>query len=305
MNTKWTKLAVVAVVFSTSASSRAAQIEYSIADPVVTSSATENTSQSVMMTDVLAGKIVPIIIKGKELSGSWRTFDTNAGLEEAIMTSIGLPDRRPYFSQGTQLLIGGESYIVAYRVRKPQMDSTRAGESIQQMALRYMKEMETLRPDTTLELSLINLRTAGNFKDIKKFDSLPLQAMATTFPVMPSAFAEESNNRLRTLMQSVLQYSEEEYEKFPVMNNFAIFKKQVGIFAGNDLLFVQPGTGQNYMTNPLLSQRWTGEFKSPLAALYEAKPASDGKRAVAFTNGVVRRVSAAEWTKIKKVSKIK
>ena len=211
MNTKWTKLAVAAVVFSTCASSRAAQIEYSIADPVVTQSA----AKSVTWKEVLSGRVVPLSIKGREMNASWHSFKSRKDL-------------------------------VA--------------------------------------------------KSNKKANSAAVQ----------TKLRSESISRLKQIMTGVLMYESDE-GKFPPMQNMRVLKKTLKPYVEDNEIFTQPDNGRPYVINVFLSGKDEKIIASHLtmAVIYEATVSSDGKRAVAFADGHVQRVTQSEWTKIKKVSKIK
>jgi prepilin-type processing-associated H-X9-DG protein len=73
----------------------------------------------------------------------------------------------------------------------------------------------------------------------------------------------------------------------------------------SERVFVHPKTGEPYQPNPSLSgKQWQGPNASDAAAVYEAKPAEDGTRAVLFGDGHVERVTEARWLELKKTSNI-
>lgn len=65
-------------------------------------------------------------------------------------------------------------------------------------------------------------------------------------------------------------------------------------------------TGRPHGWNPHLSRKKLSQIADPgrLVACYEAEPAPDGKRVVAFLNGTERRVAEAEWRRLKSESGI-
>ena len=166
--------------------------------------------------------------------------------------------------------------------------------------------MTLLRPETQMDLSLVYSANIGSIKDIQIFDDSIFKPFSTAYKIMPAALSEESVRRIKTLATAILQYVQEYDEKFPQTSNAGTLLKVVRPFVGKSAV-IQPGTGQNYAWNPTLSGKWQGSISTPsqIAMLYEMQPATDSKRGVAFADGHVKRVTAAEWAKIKKQSGIK
>lgn len=302
MNTKWTKLAVVAVVLSTSASSRAEQIEYSIADPVVTQSAAQNVRVATW-PEVLGGDIAPLSVQAKSMNSTWRTFRLDGVLGDvtrSYYSNFDFGSFNIYYSQGNSLSINNENYLIAYRLKWPTGDSV--SERLDEETL--LKAM-VLTPNSFLVLSLLNTRTAGNFQDIILFDSEKFAQVADESRLR--VLRTQSVSHLKMLMMATLQWSQENNEMLPPMQNSAVLRKAIYPFLKSDTIFLQPQTQKPYATNVVLSRKSLEKIAAPsqVAALYEVNSDTDGKRAVAFADGHVQRVTEAEWTKIKKVSKIK
>jgi prepilin-type processing-associated H-X9-DG protein len=71
-------------------------------------------------------------------------------------------------------------------------------------------------------------------------------------------------------------------------------------------VFWRPETDEMYMLNPDLAGVHLVNVGDPalVAVFYEASPASDGSVGVAFLDGHVARLSAADWQKTKTISGI-
>ncbi len=118
-----------------------------------------------------------------------------------------------------------------------------------------------------------------------------------------------SNSNLKRLMIGVLQYAYDHKEVSPVyppMQNMFQLKKAVFPYVKTEQIFRQPGTGTFYVPNAALSKKSVANIDSvsTFAAIYEAQVGSDGRRGVAFADGHVKRVTASEWTQLKKHSEI-
>jgi len=93
---------------------------------------------------------------------------------------------------------------------------------------------------------------------------------------------------------------------YPPMQNMFQLKKAVFPYVKTEQIFRQPGTGTFYVPNAALSKKSVANIDSvsTFAAIYEAQVGSDGRRGVAFADGHVKRVTAAQWTGIKQNSEI-
>ena len=72
----------------------------------------------------------------------------------------------------------------------------------------------------------------------------------------------------------------------------------------NNSTLLEPGSGQPYQANVTLSYKSLAAIERPAetAAFWEANPAEDGRRGVAFVDGHVKRVPEGEWPQILKAS---
>jgi hypothetical protein len=83
-------------------------------------------------------------------------------------------------------------------------------------------------------------------------------------------------------------------------------KKVLMPYIKNESVFKNPG-GWTYLPNPNLSGYRLAKVSSPanMPLYFEAAPAKDFTRAVAFCDGHVKRIGEAEWQKLKRAYKIR
>ena len=302
MKIEWIKVGVVAAMFATIATARAEQIEHSIADPVITQNVVQNV-QVADWSDVLGGKIVPLSMQAKNMNSTWRTFRMDgvlADVTRSYYSNYDFGSFNIYYSKGLTLSINNEIYLVAYRLKRPTGDLV-TGRLNEEDLLKAM----VLTPNSVLMLSLLNMRTAGNLQDIASFDAEKFAQAVDESRLR--VLRTQSLSRLRMLMVGIMQWSQENNEMLPAMQSSAALKKAIYPYIKDNATFSQPGTNQPYIPNVALSGKSLEKIASTstIAAIYEAKPDISGYRAVAFADGHVKRVTESEWTKIKKVSKIK
>lgn len=115
-----------------------------------------------------------------------------------------------------------------------------------------------------------------------------------------------SNSRLKQLILGIIGYAVDHDETFPPMQNMFQLKKAIFRYVKSEQVFRQPGSGTFYVPNAALSKKQMANMDAPskTAALYEAQMGSDGKRGVAFEDGHIKRMTASEWTQLKKHSEI-
>ena len=248
--------------------------------------------------------VVPLTIKAGLMNSSWRLFKaSNADWNDAT-ANLYAGGSSAYFTQGLSLTMGNETFLVAYRAARSNIDLNNYYAS----AVRgNSPKPPAFTRDTTLFLSLLNTRTMGNLNEIRLFDTTTFQSVAAVDAANKTELIEASVKKLRILSTGVIQYAQEHDEKLPPLQNMEVFKKAIFPYVRDNAVFVQPFAKKHYVTNGAMTNKGYAniQFASQIALLYEAQIGSDGKRAVAFADGHVKRVSEAEWTKIKKVSKIK
>lgn len=115
---------------------------------------TTSTTQEISLTNVLNGTAVPTSIRLREIPADWRGFGINGitelgNLQTVISSFGGGGFGASYYTKGQSLSIGSETYIVAYSL---------------------LGVIDTITPDTSLSLSLLNLKTIGSLSNIRTFD---------------------------------------------------------------------------------------------------------------------------------------
>jgi hypothetical protein len=115
-----------------------------------------------------------------------------------------------------------------------------------------------------------------------------------------------SLSNLRTIGAALLLYTQENQGVLPPMDDWKTLKPLLITYAPRDDFFVRPRTKELYRANASLSGRKLAEIVRPgiVVAFYEAGPAPDGTRNVVFLDDKAKRVSAAEWGKLKRTSQL-
>lgn len=260
--------------------------------------------------NVMSGSVVPLTIKARDLDASWRSFTVSEGndLKSVMLGAYGLSGSNALYSRGDEISVAGETYLVAYRLKTPPMNMA-AMNTASNVGM-MMRDM-TLKPDSTLQLSLLNVRMTSAFNEMQTFDPAVFNAnspMNTVFgEARKNALNASSSSNLKQLVLGVMQYIQDNDENFPLMQSMYQLKKAVYPYIKSEQVFKQPSNDKFYVPNSALSKKSLASLMSPstFAAIYEADFGSDGKRAVAFADGHVKRVTPAEWAQIKKDSGIK
>jgi hypothetical protein len=108
------------------------------------------------LASVFSGNNIPTAIKLKELTPEWRAMSTNGQLEignfQAFITSFGGGSfATSYYTKGQTVVIGAETYIVAYSL---------------------LTIVDKVSPEVSLNLSLLNLKTIGSMSNIRAFNTV-------------------------------------------------------------------------------------------------------------------------------------
>jgi|GEM_PF-1430422 len=256
--------------------------------------------EPVTFVDLLGGKTLALSMKFKELDGEWRTFTSGgdaAGFEQFFMMiamSEGMPfSKSAYYTRGRTITIGTETFLVAYRQEQEPFDFRQA-----MMGRGWdgdeMPEAEPLTPETTLHLSLLNLRTLGAILDIKPFDMEK---------EMTAGQLNSSGSRLRQLVTGIIMYAQDNDELLPAMDDRQQLMRDIDV---EEEAWKHPVTGEIYGVNAGIGGMALGEIEDPteIVVCYEATPWPDGKRHAAFLDGHVALLSEAEWAELKKKAEL-
>jgi prepilin-type processing-associated H-X9-DG protein len=288
------------------------------ATPLASTQDTLNITQ-VEIAELFSGKAIPFTIQVKSLDRNWRrmTVGENDTMTRLMVGTRGLP-AVPYYTRGQTVSTAGETYLIAYRLsaaqegaemqRRMQFGNDPAG----------MAERK-LPPNATLTLSLVNLRQAGSLTDVQAFD--PERDIEKPQD-RASMWNAQSTSNLKQVGLALLQYAQDYDEKLPAMRSAhslqqirearlnppktATVQHVLQPYARNVEIFRHPGTNRIYRPNPFLSRKSLATFEEPsrIVAFYEADPGRDGRRAVLYLDGHVKRELETDWPRIKRASRI-
>ena len=120
-----------------------------------------------------------------------------------------------------------------------------------------------------------------------------------------NAVNDKSVASLRELGAGLQNYLEDHDGILPPMQDAIAAKAALKDYA-SIANFSHPGTKEAYMPNAILSGKKLAHITNPAAmvAFYEAHPAADGKRAILFLDGHVKRIKEAEWPLVKRASRV-
>lgn len=262
---------------------------------------TDKTASS--MEDVLAGRVQPLNITGKDLNPNYRRMVIGASSEMANWQSMMMGAKAGvelglYYSTGQTISSGGETYLLAYRPQIP----------IDPMIFQNHghgnddgkpPSPQKLRAVTPLALSLLNLRTTSSFNDIRPFDEK--RDMES-----PAESTAASVRNLQNLGRGVLTYLNGRGRRvLPEIGAVVTpqLKRTFYPFVHDQQLWNHPLTGDLYQSNPAVSRLKVNEVtnKKYLPLFYEPTASMDGMRGVLFLDGHVERVTAERWERLQKV----
>lgn len=275
------------------------------------------TPASASFKDFINGKAAPLTLKLKDMNDDWRRvsvsgsqFDMGNYLQMFSALYGGGGSGNDYFTMGDTIIIGGETYAIAYRLKTKPFNIA----MMAQVATNPPKP-EKLTEDTILTLSLLNLRTTGSFSDIRPFDLKMLIAESDAgenkvdgivSTAQDNARNVSSLSNLRQLGTGMLMYTQDYDEVLPPMKNLDTVKKVIMPYIKNEQIFINPITKEPYGVNSILSMHKLAHLKrqDEMVVFYETTSAPDGTRGVAFLDGHALRVQEADWVMWKKKSKI-
>jgi hypothetical protein len=107
------------------------------------------------LSDILTGKTVPSTLKIKELTPEWRAlatsgqFDFGNTFQTMISAFGGGALTSSYYTKGQTIALAGETYMIAYSL---------------------LDRPDKITGETTLGLSLLNMKTIGSLTNIRSFN---------------------------------------------------------------------------------------------------------------------------------------
>jgi len=267
--------------------------------------------------DIMSGKAFPLTVKLKDLSGEWRRMTIGGQFDGSnimqMMMGGGGGASEAFYSRGDTVLIGGETFLVAYKSATKRMGMA----ELMQAQRGRPPAPEKLTPDTTLGFGLFNVRTVTSLTDVRPFNlqeelaaselavAQAQKDMVAMVQAQGGAADTASTSNLKQLALGLHQYAQDNDGILPPLDDAAALKKALLPYVKSESLFASPA-GVAYEANGTLSLRKLAEIKNPaeIAIFYEASAEADGKRAVAYLDGHVKRVTDDEWKLIRQVSQV-
>jgi hypothetical protein len=289
--------------------------------------------QNVDLKELFSGSTHPLTVKMKDLNTDWRRFSVGSsggdsgmgGFFSMIMGMLGGAmggggGTGAYYTKGETVNIGGETFIVAYRIKPKPMDPAAFTTMMGPGSKPPIPDKVT--EETVLSLSLLSVRGTPSLNDIRPFDMKTeieesensrkaMQALGNQFGggeggLEAPADEGTSLGNLKQLGTALLMYVQDYDEVLPPMQDAQTAKKVLQPYVKNESIFVNPDTKEPYQPNPILSKKKLAHMTAPaeMVAFYEPTPAMDGTRGVVFLDGHAKRVQESEWPRLKRASKI-
>jgi hypothetical protein len=287
--------------------------------------------QSTNLKELFSGSTYPLTLKLKDLNSDWRRFSVGSsggdggmgGFFSMIMAMFGGAmggggGTGAYYTKGDTVDLGGETFIVAYRIKPKPIDPA----SFATMMGPGSKPPvpDKLTDETALSLSLLSVRGTPSLNDIRPFDMKTemeenensrkaMQALGNQAGGEAGEAAADEGTSLGNLKQlgtALLMYVQDYDEILPPMQDAETAKKVLQPYVKNETIFVNPDTKEPYQPNSILSKKKLAHMTAPaeMVTFYEATPAADGTRGVVFLDGHAKRIQESEWPRLKKASKI-
>ena len=284
------------------------------------------------LIELLRSRNVATQISASDLTTDWARVTVEMKAEHKILNLIirgadggATTDVAGYFyTRGETLEIGGENYLIAYRLVDANAMPRGAARRDSPDATEAQKQEldEKLPVNSRLALSLLNLRTTGDLNDIRAFDPARDVLSLTDLKKLEISRADEQSVlNLKQIGLGLMQYTQDNDEGLPPMRTV---QSKAEILAPANLalptvqnvlqpyvksveIFAHPITRQIYRPNFGLSHRALSEldYSSVIVTFYEASPnPNNGTRAVLYLDGHVRREDEADWPRIWRQSQV-
>lgn len=251
-------------------------------------------------TQLMSGRSIPLKLKLKDLTREYRRISLSGqsdpwNLQMQMMAARVGVELGIYYTRGQTVTLGGETYLVAYR---PQI--TLPAEIWNFHGREALAETTKPGPDTTLALSLLNLRTSGSLNDVRPFD-----------PKLDIGNTQEGNaasvRQMERLGRGLLTYARGRGRgSLPAMGAAITPATRRAVYPSvqDPRMWNHPTTEEPYRPNPNLSSKNLASVKNPAQTVffYEARPAGDGTRGVLFLDGHVARVIPAQWQRLSRMT---
>lgn len=253
---------------------------------------------------------VPLTVFMRDMDSSWKRMRIGGGFG---LYSAGGGDS-VLFTRGTLIDLNGEKYLAVYEIAPVE---TAKLSPWQYRATQMTANNFKLRPETLLVLSLWRQKSfVENVKigDVEPFNASMIETSFNDSEQSVSYFNIMSLKYLRKINDALSRYKTDfEYSTMPPMTTPQDARKALLPYAENAAIFVQPGTNNSYVPNPILSERKLLHLRYkvkkswrvlPYVMFYEKEMAADGSRGVLMLDGTARRVDNETWQALKKQSKL-
>jgi hypothetical protein len=278
--------------------------------------------------ELISGKQAPLTKQLKDLDDSWRQIAISGQYEMADLmkswTSLFGADfyNNIYYTQGETVKVNQENYIVAYRLAS-------SGEpmNIFSMFENVMGTMggmtggdcaalvppKSITSETTISLSLLNLKTIGSLNNVRPFDLETDLALLEKTEQQSREACEQANmamvesqvsSNLQILSSALHSYAEQNQDQLPDMSSLEAVESALQEFVYDSSVFYHPGTLEPFLVNASLSAKKLSELDAEIVSFYEATPAADGTIGVVYINGLYQRLSPEEWEAVKEASNL-
>jgi hypothetical protein len=283
---------------------------------------------------LISGQQAPLNKKLKDLDSSWRQVAISGQYEmgDLMKSWSGLFGaagyNNIYYTQGQTVRVNDETYVVAYRLPssgkpldfKAFVENAMGSFASTDCSATISSSMPKITPETTISLSLLNVKTIGSLNDVRPFDlkadlaalekmeqeskAACEQAELERAKLSTASSVDESN--LKNLGFALQSYADSHDGKLPNMKDSDGVKVALKDFVTDESTFINPETSEPYLPNPSLSGKKIADLANSdrVVAFYEANPAADGTVGVVMLDGFYQRMTPEDWQKVKQESKL-
>ncbi len=280
--------------------------------------------------ELISGKQAPLTRQLKDLDNSWRQIAISGQYEMADLmkswTNLFGANlyNNIYYTQGKTVKVNNETYVVAYRLAS-------SGEALNINSLLEnlmgsvsglaggdcdaIASAEKISPETSISLSLLNVKTIGSLNNVRPFDLEADLAMLEKAEQQSKEACEQANlatvnsqseSNLQNLGNALQSYAEQNENKLPDMSSLETVQLALQGYVYDDSVYYHPETSEPYLVNSFLSSKNLSDLENwlEIVAFYEASPAADGTVGVVYADGYYERILPEDWSEVKAASKL-
>jgi hypothetical protein len=285
--------------------------------------------RSLTMSEATSGNPYPLSLTLSQMTQSdWRRMyidgqiaPNTLGLGNAflggIMASLlgGNPQTSDFkdlmylYTQGQEVTIGGDKYLVGYRIdtdylqEKLKEKSKLSSFGVSPDASNTSNISNASEPmiknlgETKMSLVLIKFSQINSLSQMEPFDYKTWEAQKQQQAQQANELPDKSLSNLKQLGTAMMMYAQDYDETFPNTQSPEQAKALLIPYIKDSKAFQQPETGILYQTNTAISQKQLATIESPanMVVYYESTPMVDQKHGVAFADGHAKRLTESEW----------